>query len=112
MERGVIVPVERVGRTQDMVLAKIRIENPPGDWRSRPRIDVMTARGLRTVATATKPATVRARKAPTTAQVLRAAKARKQAQAARLQREVQRKRQIAVAQALATEKKKKHAAAT
>ena len=112
MERGVIVPVERVGRTQEMVLAKIRIENPPRDWRERPMADVMTAKGMRMVATATRPATMQYKKPPTTAQVRRAAKARRQAQIARIQRQEKEKRQMVAARRKMQEKKRKHTAAT
>jgi hypothetical protein len=58
MERGVIVPVQRAGRTKQMVLAEVEIKVPPGDWRDQPVTDVMLARGIRTAATTTQPARV------------------------------------------------------
>jgi hypothetical protein len=77
MEHGVIVPVERVGKTKDMVLARVAIAKPAGDWRKSPAVDVMTARGIRTVATSTQPAVVKPKKTLTPSQVRKLAKAKK-----------------------------------
>src|SRR5205823_560178 len=72
MEHGVIVPVQRIEKTQEMVLARVKIIVPPGDWHDAPTVDVMTTRGMRTMATATTPATIRPKIQPTTAQAHRA----------------------------------------
>jgi hypothetical protein len=56
MEHGVIVPVRRISRTREMVLAQVQIVIPPGDWQQSPMVDVMTPHGVRTVATTTQPA--------------------------------------------------------
>jgi hypothetical protein len=59
MEHGVIVPVRRISRTREMVLAQVEIVVPPGDWTQAPMVDVMTPQGLRTVATSTQPAVLK-----------------------------------------------------
>ncbi len=61
MEHGVIVPVRRVSRTREMVLAQVQIVVPPGDWTQAPMVDVMTPHGVRTVATTTQPAALKKR---------------------------------------------------
>jgi hypothetical protein len=111
MEHGVIVPVERVGRTKDMVLAKIVIQVPAGDWRDAPEVDVMTARGIRTAATANKPAMSKAKKRkPTTAQVARMERLKKQAKLAKAQKHQQDiAKAKAQAAAIAKKRKKKRA---
>ena len=64
MEHGVIVPVRRVARTREMVLAQVKIVKPPGDWTVSPLVDVMTTQGIRTAPTATKPAILRPKPTP------------------------------------------------
>jgi hypothetical protein len=59
MEHGVIVPVRRIARTKEMVLAQIQIVTPSGDWTQLPMVEVMTPHGVRTVATTTQPAVLK-----------------------------------------------------
>ncbi|HEX8524372.1 MAG TPA: hypothetical protein VF669_19105 [Tepidisphaeraceae bacterium] len=88
MEHGVIVPTRRIGRSKDMVLAQIEIRKLGPNWMNAPLVDVMTAQGVRTTATATQPAVVRKR--PTTAEL-----AKRTAQNEREKRKLKAKKKLA-----------------
>jgi hypothetical protein len=103
IERGVVWPTEEVSRVDGMILAKVKIVVPPGEWRDQPRRYFYTQppasrkRVRATVPFSTQP-TIKKRPKPTTAEM--ELKARKQNSALKLRKQ-KRQRKSATTQPVA-----------